>query len=102
MKSTSTWPPSSRWNVPGDSELKLKWLHPVAFEVDGVGEHEVCGGVDVVGGDHGVDEVVRGLLHPLVDHLHSGLGLRVPRNVLLVNVRDGSQYICVRKCKVVK
>jgi len=56
-------------------ELELKRLHPITLEVDGVGEHEVSGGLDVVSGDHGVDEVVGGLLHPLVDHPHSGLGL---------------------------
>jgi hypothetical protein len=55
-----------------------------------------------LGGDDGVDEVVRGLLHPLVDHLHCGLGLHVPyacMHVLLSElcVMDPiihSSYIC--------
>ena len=52
---------------------------PCALEVDRVGEHEVGRGIDVAGGDDSVDEVFGGLLHPLVDHLHSCLGLHVSK-----------------------
>ena len=45
----------------------LKRLHPIALEVDGVGEHKVGLDGNVAAGDDGVDEILRGFFtHELI------------------------------------